>query len=245
MQGISYSGCDVVDFETLKEMPTPEGTHTHRPIPHWLLVAETEQAFSRQAKLSIKEETHTLSIDGNRYFGLLELQNGFHSDYALMVGLRNSHDKAFAAGLACGAQVFVCSNLSFSGDVVIGRKHTVNILDDLPVLIDDAVERICDLADRQKERFDAYKNHEMENSKADALLIEMLRRRILTGSQIPKVLKEWDEPSHQEFAGSRNCWRMFNAVTEVIRPRSQNQMVNLSARTRALHGLLDEVAGID
>jgi len=31
------------------------------------------------------------------------------------VGLRNSHDKTFPAGLVAGTRVFICANLSFSG----------------------------------------------------------------------------------------------------------------------------------
>ena len=58
-------------------------------------------------------------------FGLLEVANCQQTeDYAYVLGLRNSHDKRFPAGLAVGASVFVCDNLSFSGEIKIGRKHT-------------------------------------------------------------------------------------------------------------------------
>ena len=46
---------------------------------------------------------------------------------AFVVGVRNSHDKSFPAGLVIGASIFVCDNLSFSGEVKLARKHTVHV----------------------------------------------------------------------------------------------------------------------
>ena len=39
------------------------------------------------------------------------------------------------AGLAVGAAVFVCDNLSFSGEVRLARKHTAHFERDLPQLV--------------------------------------------------------------------------------------------------------------
>jgi hypothetical protein len=52
-----------------------------------------------------------------------------------VVGIRNSHDKAFAAGIIAGAQVLVCDNLCFSGEILLARKHTGHIHYDLPVMV--------------------------------------------------------------------------------------------------------------
>ena len=53
-------------------------------------------------------------------------------DYCWVLGLRNSHDKTFPAGIVAGASVFVCDNLSFSGEIKFARKHTRFIVRDLP-----------------------------------------------------------------------------------------------------------------
>jgi len=53
------------------------------------------------------------------------------SDYAWIVGLRNSHDKTYPAGLVAGSKVFVCDNLCFSGEVRLSRKHTRHAVRDL------------------------------------------------------------------------------------------------------------------
>jgi hypothetical protein len=53
-----------------------------------------------------REPAHSLTHDRLRYFGLMEIQNGvIHRDYAWVLGLRNSHDKTFLAGIVAGANV--------------------------------------------------------------------------------------------------------------------------------------------
>src|SRR5207237_3200224 len=91
-------------------------------------------------------EAHGLTRDGNRYFGLLQVANGHNpDDFGLVVGLRNSPDKSFPVGLVVGASIFVCDNLSFSGEVYLARKHTVYVERDLPHLVERAVGRLTDL----------------------------------------------------------------------------------------------------
>jgi hypothetical protein len=49
---------------------------------------------------------------------LVQVANGLNpEDFGLVAGVRNSHDKSFPASLVLGASMFVCDNLSFSGEV--------------------------------------------------------------------------------------------------------------------------------
>ena len=91
-------------------------------------------------------------------------------DYALVVGLRNSHNKTFPVGLVAGATVFVCDNLSFSGEVRLTRKHTVHLQRDLPQLVGRGVGKLAELWSHQRQRIDAYKNHRMRDKSAHDLV---------------------------------------------------------------------------
>jgi hypothetical protein len=53
------------------------------------------------SRLTIGTQAHSLSHEGQRYFGLMEIRNQQmkSDDYALVLGLRNSHDKTFPAGM--------------------------------------------------------------------------------------------------------------------------------------------------
>jgi len=62
--------------------------------------------------------------------------------YQYVLGLRNSNNKRFAAGMVIGIAPFVCDNLAFSGEVKLARKHTVHIKRDLPMMIDEKLDRL-------------------------------------------------------------------------------------------------------
>ena len=87
-------------------------------------------------------------------------------DYALVLGLRNSHDKRFPAGIVAGASVFVCDNFSFSGEVKFARKHTRYINRDLPQIVERAIGKLVDLWHDQDTRISAYKEAEVDDARS-------------------------------------------------------------------------------
>ena len=100
---------------------SPEATRSWQPVPHGRLLELVEDSLESTG-LRVVNQAHALAREGDRYFGLLEVQNGQQpKDYGLVVGLRNSHDQTFPAGLVVGNGVFVCDNLSFSGEVNLAR----------------------------------------------------------------------------------------------------------------------------
>ena len=220
----------------------PPRTKTWVPIAHSALLDGVRSALERTG-LTIAEEAHALAREGGRYFGLLRLTDGSDlGDFSLTVGLRNSHDQTFPAGIAVGATVLVCSNLSFSGEIKLARKHTAHIARDLPQLIDAAVGRLGDMRRSQELRFERYKQHELTDAQAHDLLVNALDARVLPVTKLPLALREWRTPRHPEFReGGKTAWRFFNAVTEVVKG---GDLQTLPRRTTALHGLLDATCGL-
>ena len=237
---ILHAGANAVDRDQIAPIPTPPRTATWVPIPHASLLDGIQEALGR-AGLSVVSEAHGLTRDGKRYFGLLQVVNGHaDADFGLVIGLRNSHDKSFPAGLVVGAAVFVCDNLSFSGEVKLARKHTAHVERDLPSLIERAVGRLGDLRRTQDERFAAYRQRELTDSAAHDLTIQALDARVVPVTRIPQVLQEWREPRHPEFRAGKTAWRLFNAFTEALK----GNLDALPRRTQALHGLLDAACGL-
>jgi hypothetical protein len=235
-----HAGARAVSRDLVAAVATPPRTDTWVPIPHGRLLEGVQTSLER-AGLSVVTEAHGLTKDGDRYFGLLQVANGQASDdFGLVVGLRNSHDKTFPAGLVVGAAVFVCDNLSFSGEIRLARKHTVHVERDLPQLIERAVGRLGDLRRTQDTRFAACKGHELTDGAAHDLVIQALDARVVPVTRIPNVLREWREPRHPEFRDGRTAWRLFNAFTESLK----GNIDALPARTQALHGLLDGACGL-
>jgi hypothetical protein len=150
-----------VNREQLAEVKTPERTETHTPIPHAMLVERTHEALDR-AGLEVTEEEHALGRGGLRYFGgfALKGEDMEATDRKLVLGLRNSHDKSFASSVCIGNQMMVCENLCFSSDVKLSRRHTLNIVRDLPLVLGSAISRVVSHWADMGKRIEAYKDTE-------------------------------------------------------------------------------------
>jgi Domain of unknown function (DUF932) len=237
-----HTGARTVKREQLANVATPPSTDTWTPIPHEQLLARVTNTLEAN-HLTIVHESHALARDGNRYFGLLQVANGHSAaDFSLVVGVRNSHDRSFPAGLVVGASVFVCDNLSFSGEVRLARKHTRFIHRDLPQLIQRAMGQLQDHRGQQERRFASYKSTEFTDAQAHDLIIRAVDARVCPTTAIPTVIREWREPRHPDFAANgKTAWRLFNAFTESIK----GSLDQLPRRTQALHGLMDTACRIE
>jgi hypothetical protein len=236
-----HTGASNVSREQIVAVPVPQRTRTWVPLPHHKLLEGVEGQL-QQAGLTVASEAHGLTKDGNRYFGLLQVNSGVaDQDFGLVVGIRNSHDRSFPAGIACGAAVFICDNLSFVSEIRLARRHTTNIERDLPNLIQRAVGQLGDNRLTQQDRFEKYQQHELTDAAAHDLVVRALDTAVLPVTLVPDVLREWREPRHSEFRTcGKTAWRLFNAVTECLK----GGLGALPRRTQALHGLLDNACGL-
>jgi len=236
-----HCGGQLVDRRTVYQVPTPSGTATWYPLAHAGLIHEVETQLT-SAGFDLVGEHHALSHEGARYFGLFEVNTPGRDDrdYGWVVGLRNSHDKSYPAGLVAGSKVFVCDNLSFCGEVTISRKHTRFAVRDLKHLTSRAVGQLGDKFHRIDERIAAYRSRRVNDPQAHDLLIRALDCRAINPTQVPDVLKEWREPVHEDFR-PRNAWSLFNACTEAFKGINPHTVVE---RSQALHGLFDGIVGL-
>jgi hypothetical protein len=204
---------------------------------------DTVQRTLVATNLTIGSQAHSLTHDGSRYFGIMEIiqRRKSSADYCWVLGLRNSHDKSFPAGIVAGSQVLCCDNLAFSGEVKIARKHTRFINRDLPQLVSRAVGMLHDKWNQQDRRITTYKGCDLNDQAAHDLVIRSVDVGVCANSYIPEVLREWRQPRHDAFE-PRNVWSLFNAFTETLK---QASLAELPKRTLALHGLLDVAVGLN
>lgn len=229
-----------MNFEEVRAVTTPRSTDSWCPIPHSQLITTVQKTLAT-TNLRLGTQAHSLSHDGLRYFGLMEIHGRQSSeDYCWVLGLRNSHDKTFPAGIVAGASVFVCDNLSFSGEVKFARKHTRFIVRDLPQLVERSIGLLLAKWHDQDKRIAAYKQAEISDTAAHDLIIRATDVGVCSNRLIPPVLNEWREPRHEAFE-PRNVWSLFNAFTESLK---EGSLAELPKRTEALHGLLDTHVGL-
>ena len=196
----------------------------HAPMAHAKFFDNIETQLKAYG-LEMEQHVHALSRDSNRYFGMAEIASNY-TDYTSIVGWRSCHDQRYAASLVSGSGVFVCSNLCFSGEVQVARKHTTNIEEDIPELVYAAVGQIKDQFETQANDFELFQGRFLTTEEAERHMIAMVRAGVITPSKLDTVISEWDTPRHPEFEDEANMWRLFNAVTQSYKPTGKTDNIN-------------------
>lgn len=237
-----HSGGKLVSRGDLMAVVTPPATKTHYPVPHSQVLDAVERTLTEGGRCEVVSQQHALSHEGQRYFGVLQLvsADATYNDRALCVGVRNSHDKSFASEIVLGTRVFVCDNLSFSGEVRLARKHTLNISNDLLRLAAKAVGTLSAHRVKQDLRISAYKAADIDDRDCAHLLIRAMEAKAIPNQHIPAVLEQWRKPAHEEFA-PRNMWSLFNDFTEVYKAST---LEVVSKRSQRLHDVFDAHLGL-
>lgn len=237
----------LVDFEQVVGIPTPpveyrkkenangERAVSYQPIAHHEVVNRTKR-FLDENGFTIQDEVHSLARANQHYFGLFAVDhpNREASDRGCVVGIRNSHDKTFPAGLCAGDAPFVCDNLIFTNTIKLARRHTRNILNDLDTTINRAIGKLFNFWHGQDERINAYKQVELSNAQVNDIVIRACKAGALPKSKIIDVVDQWESSDHSEF-WDRNVNSLYNAFTEIYK----GNLVALPNRSDALHSVLD------
>lgn len=236
-----HCGAKEVDLDTVLDARTPEPTASHFPIPHGQLIVTLNEQIEALG-LQVKRAAHALNNEGQTYFGLYEVGGTWSMpsgrDFGTIIGLRNDHGKRFAAGCVGGERVFVCDNLSFTGEFKFQRKHTRFINRDLPRMVGDAISRIWLSSTDRAAQINRWRRTELNNLQADHLILEAFRRKCFPANRLEKVVQEYRQPSHVEH-GRDTVWTLHNAVTEALKGTSLRE---LPGRTMRLQPVLDSLS---
>lgn len=229
-----------VDSEQLANVTTPAATDTHTPIGHALLAERTRNVIAK-AGLEITQEEHAIARGGLRYFGGFALKGDAidGDDRKLVLGLRNAHDKSFAASVCIGNQMMVCENLCFSSDVKLARRHTVNILRDLNTVLSSAVSRVTSHWVDMGNRIASYKESEISKEAASDLVVDLAEMGAFPARSVYKAIQEFRNPRHEEFKGG-TLWTLYNGVTEHLKG---GDLTKLPQRTMTTQSVFDRLAG--
>ena len=221
-----------VDAQVLMAEATPRATKSHTPIPHYKLVEMTREAIHR-AGFEITEEEHALARGGLRYFGGFALtgQDISGEGRKIVLGLRNAHDKSFAASIAAGNHMMVCENLCFSSDVRLARRHTTHILADLPGVLSSAVAKVKDHWSEMSKRIEAYQQTEVES--ASDLIVQLVDAKAFPARDIYKAVNEFRNPRHEEFKGG-SLWTLYNSITENLKDSDLSKLPDRTMRMQSI-----------
>jgi len=224
----------------VRSILAPAPTNTWMPIGHDVLIDELDIALD-EMELVVDKNTRKFGLqrDGFQMFGVYSVLNHDNDELGcgFSLGLRNSMDKTLSAALCFGARVFVCDNLAFSGERTIARKHTKNIMRDLPVLIREALKDFEVFKAAQERLYFGMQGIFLEQINVHDFVCKAVKGNVIKVTMLPRILKEYENPQHEEFR-PRTMWSLYNSFTEVLKPNFARNPQTASDRTIQLARLV-------
>lgn len=214
--GLMMSEGKFVGRDEIALVPTPVATASWKPVPHTEVIDAVTDVV-RAHDWAILDEQYGLARDGQRMFGVIRINKSSSTEWSRCIGIRNSHDRTIAVGLAAGISVCCCSNLSFGGSMVLKRRHTSRIeLNGLVLEAVDALELEFLTLENVAEEL---KIDEVNDDEVRASLVVAAERQAIPSCDILTVWKEFKNPRHDEFADPTR-WSLLNAFTETAKKYS-------------------------
>lgn len=203
----------------LKRIKTPRPNKAGaywKPLPHTEFI-DTIRSEAKKRNWELSNLNFYLSNDKQDMIGTCNLivpSIKAPAGQVLSMGFINSNAQRFAAKIAVGSTVLVCSNGIVTGEIVLQRKHTIgfNVQIELAVAFDEYKERAEELPTITQ----WLKQHQLTETQANAFLIEAGRRGLMPWSRIGQVDHEFYHPTYPEI-GTGTAWALLNAFTLIAK----------------------------
>lgn len=201
--------------DQLAAVPTPEGTLTHKPVPHIEVVEALIETLGFR-HIDVEKDEYAISKDGMKMFGIMQLGTQFDG-CRFALGIRNSHDKSMRLAMTVGYRVFVCENMMFQGDfqpVLAKHSKNLSVKNALSIGVDEMQRNFEPLVEQVK----AWRHSRITD--VDAKLV--IYRAFVEGElAVPRHLvrsvhDQYFNPTHDDFQ-PRTVWSLSNAFTSVFK----------------------------
>lgn len=213
---MAHAGAELMTREEVSLVATPEGTDTHRPVPHIDVINGVIETLDFRHIAVVKDE-YAVSKDGAKMFGVMDLSLPFDG-CRLSLGVRNAHDKSMRLALTVGYRVFVCDNMAFSGDFTpVLAKHTkkFNLLQAVSVGIDQMQRNFQPMVNQ----VDAWRANRLTDDQARLIIYKAFVEGELGGGQrhLDRLVHQhYFDPQYEEFQ-ARTLWSLQNAFTSAFK----------------------------
>lgn len=210
-QLLAHCGSSKITREELKVIPTPAGSATHQPLPHFEIVGALVETLSFR-QISVVREEYAVSSDGMKMFGVLDLETTFDG-CRFSVGVRNSNDKSMRLALTVGYRVLVCDNMAFHGDFTpVLAKHTKHL--SLVDILSVGVDRMQRNFGPMRKQVESWRGTCLPDDTAKLVIYQAFVEGKLDAPKhlARRIHDQYFNPQFEEFA-PRTMWSLSNAFT--------------------------------
>ena len=234
--GLMMSEGKFVGRDEIALVPTPTATASWKPVPHSEVIDAVTDVV-RAHNWQILDEQYGLARDGLRMFGVIRINRTSSTEWSRCIGIRNSHDRTIAVGLAAGLNVQVCANLMFGGSTVLKRRHTSRI--ELNGLVVEAIDALGDEFLTLETVAEDLKIQYVRDDAARAAIVRAAEAGAVNSCDIVPIFQEFKESRHEEFADPTR-WSLLNAFTENAKKYSPARADQCYRGLTRLFGLDDQ-----
>ena len=111
-----------------------------------------------------------------------------------------------------GAQVFVCDNMCFRGEITVMKKHTRNIIESLQTELVAAIYSSVGNFELIHVELERLKTVEISDEFGYRTLGSLAGNEILMPTELNEAYRQWKEPQYESFK-PRTAYSLYNAVT--------------------------------
>lgn len=216
----------IVTRQQLATFATPVATSTWRPVPHMELV-DTLLAELDARQLVVRREQYAVGKSGLALFGALDLGDP-EGKRGMALGFRHSNDKALAVQVVGGARVFVCDNLSLSGEKIALHKHSRRL--HLRGLIREAFDKWLSAYKRFEASIVDAESRRLTDDEAKVALFDLRYNGVLPVTLFDDAATNYFRAEQLQYEDSapRTAWGLHNActrATKALAPTSQYRVL--------------------
>ncbi len=212
-------------FAKLNEVlsvPVPDHTDSYIPVSNKHLIDSVKDQLSSNG-LSVSNEQYELSKNGLQMFGSMSIAaNSTDNVMVKEFGFRNSYDKSLPVGFVSGSRVLVCSNLMFRGDIILMRKHTLNVYGDFERLLSQAVSGIDTQFSSIQYEYEKMNSIPVSDTEAAHLTGEMYFKNKIKDTHVSIIRKEWNDTYK-----NKTAWDFCQCTTEALKKHSVRNGMNM------------------
>lgn len=197
----------------ISSYPLPASTDSYQPVDQLALFTEIKNAFYN-AGYRLGTETHQIhrkmpifisKIDIEAELGSSPLPEAERMKWSC-AGI-NSYNKTKAIRLVFGGDVFACMNGMIVADHILRTKHTTNVWERLPDLIQQAVSAFGNQIARAGEFYENLRSSHTDGDKLAAFAVNLAQHDILPKA---KVMDFYDEAVNPSFMYETDKWSLYN-----------------------------------
>jgi len=224
-----------VPEEAVRKVKEPKFTETWHPVSHAKVLDALQVAVKDQG-LIVKGSSYSLAAEGQNMFGTWSLDNGdADAKIGWELGFRNSVRKSYAIGVTAGTNVFVCSNLMFSGEFLEFRRHTKQVdMDELKLVAGRAIGMLVEKIKYQVAWQEYLRDFPLKEQEYKIMTFNAMREGVFSPSNFNSFVKCWQEEVALE---ESSLYTFHGAVTRLYRDRG---LFQIAEQTGILKGFADD-----